>query len=178
MRSWLQIPFDPTRDEEHFYEIWQTAKHLAELPKPKIRDRRIDVQFLSEWGTLCRYAGVIQSEHLRDRPNLQHLKGGVSQNKDQHKRWYAHVFVRLRRNGDDRKTTDMRVLEHLYDLLERNEFPDPDFPSEWYQEFFGKNTDDLTRAFHEGIFRTSEIEDLAKSSIEDLPPFGLNGSDP
>jgi hypothetical protein len=178
VRSWLQIPFDPTRDVQHFLEILQTAKNLADTLRLKISDRNIDVKFLQEWGSFCRYAAVVELEYLRERPNLQHLKGAASQSRAQHKRWYAHVFMRLRQEGDDRKDTDLRVLGHIYDLIEKDHFPDPAYPRIWFEKFIGQNTDDLTRAFQEGQFKLIEIEQLAKSPTDDLPSFEISGSDP
>jgi len=178
VRSWLQIPFDPSRDEEHFLEVWETAKQLAKTLRPKISEQRMDVQFLGEWGAFCRYAGIVEAEYLRDRPNLQHLKGAARQSREQHKRWYAHVFMRLRREGDDRKATDMRVLDHIHELLKQDDFPNPAFPRIWFDEIINESTEDLTRAFQEGAFKLQDIEELSKSPTDDLPSFGFITSDP
>lgn len=167
VRSWLQIPYDPTRDEQHFQDIWQTAKSLATKVEKNIGDRNIDVEFLSNWGAFCQYASIVELEYLRDRPNLGYLKGGVRQSRDQHKLWFAHAFMQVRRNGDERGDTVGRVLEHLYELLEKDNFVESDFPKKWFKEFF--TGDDITRAFQDTQFSLDEIARLAKEPIDNLP---------
>lgn len=177
VRSWLQIPFDPDRDEDQLHMKWKTALHLATKLEPKIKAQDLNVSFLAEWGAFTEYAATVEHEYLRKRPDLRRFKGGARQSKDQHKRWYAHAFVKLRHDGDTRLDTDQRVLELLNDILERGEYPDPAFPQNWFYEFRSSDGD-FTRAFQAPELTLEHIGELAKQPSDDLPFRDLISSDP
>lgn len=177
LRSWLQIPFNPDRDEDQFLMKWKTALHLATILEPKIKARDLSVSFLAEWGAFTEYAASVEHEYLRERPDTRYKRGGARQSKEQHKRWYAHAFVKLRREGDTRLDTDQRVLELLNDILERGEYPDPAFPQKWFCEFRGKGGD-FTRAFQAPELTMEHIKELAKQPSNDLPFRDLISTDP
>lgn len=170
VRSWLQIRYDPSRDEKHFREIWEAAQEIAARIEPKLKTRRLDVELMRDIAAFSNYAGIVEYEYTRNRPDIRHIKGQWKSNKEQHKRWYAHAFLKLRQPEDTRSTTDGRVVDLIYEILARNKFPDPDFPRKWFEEFFGgQSGQDLTRAFQQQKFSEAEIIQMGAMTIDDLP---------
>lgn len=169
VRSWLQIPYDPTRDEFHFIEIWKVAKKLGERLAPKIANRQIDVEFMSEWGSFCEFASIVQYEYLNDRPNLQHQKGAASQSRHGQKKWLAHIYKYFLRDGDVRADTDGRVLNFLQTILDDKVFPDDRFDEGWYRKILNKDGDDFTSSFKSNKLSWPRMKNQLAMPVDDIP---------
>ena len=117
VRPWLQIPFDPSRDEQHIHETWSRAVESAKKLQPMIAERKVDPAFVLTWGSFTECAGVIDYELLQGRPDLRYFKGAEKQKREQHRRWYSHVSARLKKPGETRAKTDGRFIEFVRDIL-------------------------------------------------------------
>ena len=175
VRPWLQIPFDPSRDEQHFHEIWSRAVECAKKLQPMIVERKVDLAFVLTWGSFAECAGVIESELQRGGPDLRYLKGGEKRSREQHRRWYSHVSARLKKPGETRADTDSRFIEFVRDIIENGRFPRPEFDETWYKEFFSEDQTGLSRSFQQSRLSQLAMNELAKSSLEDLPPIDAEG---
>ncbi|MEJ5218901.1 hypothetical protein WG622_11645 [Cognatishimia sp. D5M38] len=171
VRPWLQIPFDPSRDEQHFHEIWSRAVECAKKLKPMIADRKVDLAFVLTWGSFAECAGVIEHELHRGRPDLRYLKGAEKLKREQHKRWYSHVSARLKKPGETREKTDSSFIEFVRSILETGRFPRPEFDETWYRELMSTNEEQLTSALVQKNLSQKKMDELATSSLEDLPPI-------
>lgn len=177
VRPWLQIHYHPDRDIEHFMEVWESARNLADKVEPLISKRQMSVELLWVWGAFCRYASVIEYEYLRDRPNLQHLAGASAQSRRQHRIWFSHLYMALQEDGDRRVEVEGRILDRIREILERNHFPDPDFPRKWFRQFCGlgpygsDDFDDLASSFKQNKLSFKEIKRLSGEPLTGLPPL-------
>lgn len=171
VRSWLQIPYDQDRDIDDFEVVRETALVLAEKLAARINRRKLDAETLNDWGRFCQYASIVEYEWLRQRPNTRALKGGPKQSRDQHKFWYSHLYLHLRQQGDTRRDTEGRLLDYLNDILEKDQFPDPVFPKEWFEQFLGGTGEDLAASFKQNKLTITEMKRRAEQPLDGLPPL-------
>ena len=170
VRSWLQIPYDPDRDEELLFFKWKTALHLATKLKPKIKARELSVSFLAEWGAFSDHAGVIEHEFLRNSPKFQYLRGAEAQSREQHKRWYAKVFVALKNPGDRRADTDSKVIDFILEILRNGFFPSKHHQRDWFRELLSEDEIQMRASFRQNKLSEAKIRDLADTDDNTLPP--------
>ena len=175
VRPWLQIPFDPSRDEQHFHEIWSRAVECAKKLHPMIAERKVDPAFVLTWGSFTECAGVIEYELLQGRPDLRYLKGAEMQKREQHRRWFSHVSARLKMPDETREVTDGRFIEFVREIIENGYFPRPEFDEDWYKQFISEDQTGLSLSFQQRRLSQLAMNELASSSLEDLPPIDAEG---
>ena len=171
VRPWLEVPYDPDRDIETFLLKRDIALGLSQRLRPKIQERATDITFIAEWGVFNEYAGIIEHEYLRERPNLQYLSGANSQSRDQHRRWYSHVSALLREPGDKRRMTDDRFIEFVQNILANGYFPRGGFDENWYEQLLSKDQEHPASSLMQNKLSRKKMDELARSSLDDLPPI-------
>lgn len=170
VRPWLQIPFDPDRDEEQILLKREVALGLAYKLEPKIKARNLDASFLAEWGAFTEYAAIVEHEFLRNQPKFQYLKGAEAQSREQHKRWYAKVFVALKSPGDRRADTDGKIIDFIQEILRNGIFPSKHHQRDWFQELLSDDEVQMTASFRQNKLSEVKIRELASIDGSDLPP--------
>lgn len=170
VRAWFVIPYDPKRDLDNFGFELNAAKELAKRIRQQLGERILSLELLTNWGWFCAFATSIELELSQDEPDLRYLKGGASQSNSQRRLWLSHLYMQCRIKGDRRIDVEAKVVSKIEALLERDHFPDPNFPRKWFEEFLGPDGD-LRPAFGEKDLTFAAIKELSALPLERLPPF-------
>lgn len=191
--DWSLIRFRQTDDHgqlRYFHELGLEALALTESA---LKTRRLDQQFIYNWGMLSACHGYVMCAVLATGNDLASLRAGLasrkSNNLDAHRRWFAHYYLRERPSCANREETEERIERLVHAITDGIVLEIPPEDQTWFEKFLSLNRNvaqkggvqevnprygRLTKAFKHKKLTEIEMKKLVKLPTDGLPPIDLD----
>lgn len=172
VRPWLMIPFVDAIDQEELADRLEAGKRLLASIELRVEARELTPELVKDWGLLNRWAGALELIY-HTQPNVGRLREGA-EHLDDHKRWFAHNFLRIYKRGR---------LDAAFDEIElfvNTALSQPEY-KDWFSRFLSDTASDrwedkrrLTNAFRKDL-SVAEMRRLQATPLSnDIPNIHLN----
>lgn len=187
VRPWLLVPYVDGIDYEDLRYNITLVFPLLEEAAAAVANRHVTPKFLAQWGALNYVGGQISTVYGA-RPTVGHARSAMAGGQarkiasDDHKRWFAHYFLRVYRRGN-RADVEEAIEELIRNIIDRKVQVNPWTNLLWFHQFLdlkakGTSYRRLRPAFNEDSLSIRTMRDLVAQGSEGLPPVDLEFREP
>jgi hypothetical protein len=183
-RAWLLVPYVEGVDPAELQARVTWAKELIPPLEAQFARRILTPQFLRDWGNFCAATGAVElcyfSQTQAGRARSAQASGAAV-SLDDHKRWFAHYFLRVFEGRGKRASAEAKVEALINAIIDGRIYVPDDWEVRWFERFLRLDippTDPeyakLADAFRENKLSVRYMTDLVKTGQEGIPPLDLD----
>lgn len=137
--NWSLVRFRQTDDRDqllYFHGLGLDALGFTEIA---LREERLDANFAYHWGMLLACHGYVLCASLAQGSDLANKRAGRASREatslEKHERWFAHYFLRERRNTNNREETLERIERLIHKITDGSVNEIEERQLEWFDRF-------------------------------------------
>lgn len=186
--DWRVARYRKSDDRDMLKRFHQIGLEALDQARKSLEKGNLDTRFIYYWGMLSACHGYVLAACLAQGNDLASERAGAASREatglHQHKRWFAHYYLRERPNHKNREQT-LAALMRLVDAITDGEIPAvPPGQQGWFERFLSldehirgtkepnPSQNKFTKTFRKELTE-KEMKKLSSESTDGLPPLDL-----